>query len=175
MLVKGDHDWNSGMFIWQVSRIREEFERSMPELAVQLEQVRQGLRNGTFYDTLEQVWPGIKPETIDYGIMEKADNVVAVKTERLGWNDVGSWESLFETLPVDKDGNILLNVQHTGIETCDSLVTSTRTDRLIVTIGLKDMIIVDTDDALLVCARKEAQQVKELVSRLEKMGKAGYL
>ncbi len=175
-LVNGDHDWNSGMFVWKVDRIWEEFQQFMPELAAKLTEISNAWSTPARDDTLKAVWPTIKPQTIDYGIMEQADRVVVIPAVDLGWNDVGSWESMFEVFTPATDGNIVLDAEYLGIETGNSLIVSDRTNRLIVTLGVDDLIVVDTPDAVLVCSRKSAQKVREVVRLLKlKDGSSRYL
>jgi mannose-1-phosphate guanylyltransferase len=175
LIASGDHDWNSGMFVWRVDRILEEVRHFMPELTERLQQIDQTWGTPALRETLNKIWPGIKPETIDYGIMEKADRVVVIPAGDLGWNDVGSWESLFEVFTPVMDGNILMDAEHLGLDTTNSLVVSDHTDRLIATLGVSDLIIVDTQDAVLVCSRKYAQKVKEIVNLLKQRNDKRYL
>lgn len=171
-LATGDHDWNSGMFIWRVDRIWEEFQRHMPELAEKLATISAAWDTPAQDETLNSIWPTIKPQTIDYGIMEKADRVVVIPAVDLGWNDVGSWESMYEVFSPNAEGNIILDAEHLGIDTAGTVVVSDHTQRLIVTLGLDDLIVVDTQDAVLVCSRKYAQKVKEVVGLLKKKEEA---
>lgn len=175
MLASGDHYWNSGMFIWRVERILEEFTRHMPELSSRLATIASAWNTHRQESVLKQVWPSLVPETIDYGIMEKAGRVAVLPAAGLGWSDVGSWESLFDVLPPDKDGNIIINARHVSLQSNSSLICSDKNQRLIVTIGLKDMIIVDTPDALLVCPRGQSQKVRELVNLLKNSEYDQYL
>jgi mannose-1-phosphate guanylyltransferase len=174
-LASGDHDWNSGMFVWRVDRILEEVRKFMPELSEKLGQIDQAWGGPAMLETLKAVWPSIKPETVDYGIMEKADRVVVIPAGDLGWNDVGSWESMFEVFTPDSNGDIIMDAEHLGIDTTDSLIVSDHTSRLIATLGVSDLIIVDTQDAVLVCSRKYAQKVKEIVSLLKQKNDTRYL
>jgi mannose-1-phosphate guanylyltransferase len=174
-LQRGDHDWNSGMFVWRVDHILEEIERWMPELMEALRKIDQVWNTSQRIDVIQSVWPKIKPQTIDYGIMERAERVATLPAKGLGWNDVGSWDSLFEVLPMDEKGNIILGAQHIGLNTSNSLVCAEKPDRLIVTIGAKDLVIVDTGNAILICPRDEAQKVRELVNLLKQMGHNQYL
>ena len=166
-LASGDHDWNSGMFIWRVERIFEEITRFMPELAEKLDEISQAWDTPSKSATLQTVWPTIKPQTVDYGIMEKAERVAVIPAVDLGWNDVGSWESMFEVFEPDSNGNIILDADHLSLATSNSLVVSDHTGRLIVTLGLENVVVVDTQDAVLVCSRSQAQRVREIVSRLK--------
>ncbi len=137
MLASGDHDWNSGMFIWRVDRILSEFERHMPDLAEKLEVISNAWGTPEQDSTLQQVWPTIRPETIDYGIMEKAAQVAVLPAAGLGWNDVGSWDSLFDVLTPGENGNIVLGADFFGVDTQDTLVSASGSERLVVTIGVK--------------------------------------
>ncbi|MDT8897476.1 mannose-1-phosphate guanylyltransferase [Thermanaerothrix sp. 4228-RoL] len=175
MLEMGGFDWNSGMFIWRVDRILEEFERFMPELAVLLRQIGERWGEADGQALLEHLWPQIKPETIDYGIMERADRVAVLPAEELGWNDVGSWDSLFDVLSADAVGNLVLADETLILETRNSLLLSDQTKRLIATIGIEDLVIVDTSDVLLICKRSQAQKVREIVKILSQNGKTHYL
>ncbi|MEA4910404.1 MAG: sugar phosphate nucleotidyltransferase [Anaerolineaceae bacterium] len=175
MLDQGDHDWNSGMFMWTVERIWNEIHTLMPELAAKLDEIAADWGTDLQDQVLQSVWPTIKPETVDYGIMEKADRVAVLSASGLGWNDVGSWESLFDVLTPDENGNIVLGANHVGLETTHSLVCANQSDRLIVTIGARDLIIVDTGDALMVCPRDDSQKVRQMVNLLKQMGRHEYL
>ncbi len=171
-LATGDHDWNSGMFIWRLDRIWEELQRWMPDLVTKLEEIAKDWGSDARGDTLKAVWPTIKPQTIDYGIMENADRAAVIPAVDLGWNDVGSWDSLFEVFPSNPDGNVILDAEHLGIDTSDTLVVSDRTGRVVVTLDVHDLIVVDTQDAVLVCSRKSAQRVKEVVNQLKQQDDA---
>ena len=175
MLEDEDHDWNSGMFIWQVSDILAEFELHMPELASTLREISQAWDTAQQSSVIEALWPKIKPQTIDYGIMERSERVVVLPAAGLGWNDVGSWDSLFDVLPLDSSGNILLNDPSISIDTQKTLILSDGTERLIATIGVENLVIIDTKDVLLVCRRDDAQKVREAVQRLKETGQTRYL
>jgi mannose-1-phosphate guanylyltransferase len=175
MLQSGDHDWNSGMFIWRVDRILEEFGRHMPVLAKELDAISADWDTPQRNETLQRIWPGIKAETIDYGIMEKAAQVAVLPAEGLGWNDVGSWDSLFDVLPGDEHGNILLGADPILVDTERSLIADSTRQRLIVAVGVKDLVVIDTGDALLVCHKDAAQQVKTVVNKLKETKQDQYL
>lgn len=166
-LARGDHDWNSGMFIWTVERILSEIDKLMPELAQKLNEIAGAWQGPSRIQTLQSVWPTIKPQTVDYGIMEKAGHVAVIPAVDLGWNDVGSWESLFDVFKANDQGNIILNDDHIGLSTTNSFILSDRTNRLVVTIGVENLIVVDTQDAILVCSRNDAQRVREVVNLLK--------
>lgn len=168
MLEGGDHTWNSGMFIWKVDRILAEFERQMPELYASLMEITASWESPSRQQTVERIWPGLQEQTIDYGIMEGARQVAVIPAADLKWSDVGSWDSLFEVLPTDENGNIVMGGQHIGLDTQDSLVYLNQDRRLIVTIGVSDLVLVDTGDVLLVCPKEKAQMVRQVVNQLKK-------
>jgi mannose-1-phosphate guanylyltransferase len=170
MLSTGDHSWNSGMFAWRTEQIMAEFERQMPDLATTLGKIGETWGTPSSKDTLENLWPTIKSQTIDYGIMEGANRVAVISAEGLNWSDVGSWDSLFDVLPSDQDGNIVIGGQHVGLDTSDSLVYVDQEHRLIVTIGVEDLVVVDTGDVLLVCRKDQAQKVRQVVNQLNQDG-----
>lgn len=169
MLEGGDYVWNSGMFVWKVDQILAEFERQMPELARTLVEIEQAWESPRRLAVLQKVWPAIRLETIDYGIMEGARQVAVIPAEGLQWSDVGSWESFFEVLPTDESGNIVLGGRHIGLDTSDSLVYLNQDHRLIVTIGVSDLVLVDTGDVLLVCSKGQAQRVRQVVNQLKQI------
>ena len=170
LLASGDHAWNSGMFVWRVDQIMEEFARQMPDLSARLEMISLSWSTPDRKRILEQEWPQIEVETIDYGIMEGAHKVAVIPAEGLNWSDVGSWDSLFDVLPSDEDGNIVVSGQHIGLETSNSLLYHEYGDRLVVTIGVEDLVVVDTGDVLLVCHKDGAQKVRQVVLQLLEAG-----
>ena len=99
--------------------------------------------------------------------MEHALNVAVIPATGLGWSDVGSWDSLFDVLPADENGNIVMGGKHIGMNTSSSLVYMDQEHRLIVTIGVEDLIVVDTGDVLLVCRKDQAQKVRQVVNHLK--------
>jgi mannose-1-phosphate guanylyltransferase len=174
MLSSGDHSWNSGIFIWKTKAILAEFARQMPELHATLDQIVKAKKGTQRESILEKVWPGLKNETIDYGIMEKAEKVAVLPASGLEWSDMGSWDSLFDVLLPDKRGNIVFSSHHIPVDTYKSLVYGNNDDRLIVTIGVNDLVIVDTGDVLLVCRKDQAQKVRQVVSELKNSDRERY-
>jgi len=167
----GRYYWNSGMFIWKVSTILREFEKLMPRFYAQLMDIDAALGTTEERAVLERVWPQVENETIDYGIMEHADDVAVIPAD-IGWSDVGDWTALSELLSTDEEGNVVVG-QHVGLDTTDCLIHGSR--RLVTTIGLEGMIVVDTEDALLVCPKERAQEVRDLVKKLRESGREEYL
>ncbi|MBW8009733.1 MAG: NTP transferase domain-containing protein [Chloroflexi bacterium] len=175
MLSVGDHTWNSGMFIWKVENILAEIERQMPELFTALNEIAGAWGTPQQGAVLDRVWPELKSETVDYGIMEHAERLAVIPVAELGWNDVGSWDSLFAVLPTDKDGNIVNIEKHINVGSKNTLIHAERTERMIVTIGVKDLVIVDTDDVLLICSKDNAEEVRQVVEQLRKKKQNQFL
>ena len=174
MLAAGDHTWNSGMFIWRVDRILEEFTLQMPELRSTLDRIGSAWGTPDGADLLASLWPALKNETIDYGVMEHAARVAVLPASGLDWSDVGSWDSLFDVLVPDGDGNIVVDSHFMPLETHGSLVYG-GTEKLIVTIGVDDLIIIDTEDALLVCRKDRTQQVRQVIANLKNSDREHYI
>ncbi len=167
MLAGGDHAWNSGMFVWRVDRVLAEFERQMPDLASKLAEIAGAWDHAQSQEVLQRVWPQLQPQTIDYGIMENARDVAVIPANELGWSDVGTWDALFDVLPSDEDGNIVMGGLHVPVDTHNSLVYMNQDRRLIVTIGVDDLVVVDTGDVVLVCRKDQAQKVRQVVDHLQ--------
>jgi mannose-1-phosphate guanylyltransferase len=167
----GRYYWNSGLFTWQVSTILEAFAKYMPDTYEKLQVIASAIGTDEGPETLGRVWPALENQTIDYGIMERAERVAVVPAD-FGWSDVGTWNALFKLMDADGERNVVVG-DHVGVDTCGSFVYSE--GRLIATIGVEDLIIVDTGDAVLVCPRDRAQDVKTVVDRLKREKRTNVL
>jgi mannose-1-phosphate guanylyltransferase len=172
-VADGAHSWNSGMFVWRVPRIMAELDRQMPELYQALQRIE------AEPSELDAAWADVHSATIDYGVMEGARDVAVIPADGLGWSDIGSWETLLDVLDGDETRNVVIGAEHLNLDTTGTLIHSARTGgrpRLVATIGVSDLVIVDTDDVLLVCSRQRSQDVKILVDRLkQRLDGHGYL
>ncbi len=171
-LRSGKYSWNAGMFITRAKTLLDEIGAHLPVLRGQLTTIAaaRGSRNGR--KMLDQVWPQVTAVTIDYGVMEKTSRAAVIPVE-IGWSDVGDWGSLADVLPCDPDGNVVRGL-HLGLDTSNCLIRGSDR-RLIATIGLRDMVIVDAGDALLVCPRDRSQEAKQVVEALRAGSKQRYL
>jgi len=169
-LNDGHYLWNTGTFIWRVSTALSLFEKHLPEHFHGLRRIGDALGSEREADIAEEVYSSFVPISIDYGIMEKADDVLVVKGD-FGWSDVGSWAALAEVHEPDDNGNIVF-CEHIGIDTKNSVI---RSPKLVVTVGVDNMVIVETDDVLLVCHKERSQDIREVVEQLEREGKWRYL
>jgi mannose-1-phosphate guanylyltransferase len=171
-LADGMHSWNSGMFIWRVDRFLSELASTMPDFSAQLAQIDRAIGTPAEAATLAEIWPRVATQTVDYGVMEKARHVAVLPID-IGWSDVGSWASLLDILPGDASGNVVIHAEHLGTDSRNVLIHGR--GRMVATIGLQDIIVVDTDDVVLVCTKDRAEEVKRLVERLKKDGRLSYL
>ncbi len=182
-VASGQYSWNSGMFIWKSSRAMEEFEHQRPEIFTVLQQIQQlfdqapsdkpSLDKSAFQQELSVLWEQMPKISIDYAVMESAKQMAVIPAE-ISWNDVGSWSSLFDVHRLDRFGNVFLgdHPDHVVLDTEKTLVFS---ERLVVTIGIDDLIVIDTDDVLLICHRDRAQDVREVVNHLKANKQDRYL
>ncbi len=154
-LHEGNYYWNSGMFAFSIGTMLEEFGRHAPEIRKMLDMN---------FDDLSANFSEMPDISIDYAVAEKSDKIVIMPLD-VYWNDIGSWDSLYEVIDKDDSGNIKMGDTIT-IDTKDTLIMSNK--RLISTIGLEDCLIVDTDDAVLIAKKGETQKVREVVCRLNK-------
>lgn len=164
----GDYFWNSGMFLFRASRYLEELGRHAPAM---LEAVRtaydRARRDEDFIRLEKESFSACPADSIDYAVMEKTDDA-AVLPISVGWNDVGSWSALWEVADQDDDGN----AHHGDVIALDCRNTLAWGDgRLVTLLGLSDVVVVDTDDTLLVAHREKVQQVKDIVARLKQEGR----
>ncbi len=168
---QGCYLWNSGMFVWKTSVILDYFEKLLPDIYNCLLEIEEAIGTEKEQETIERVYPVIPKISIDYGIMERADNVLMLDGD-FGWSDVGSWDALDTLYETDENNNVAYGEQiHIGSKNCIAYGK----DKLIATIGLEDIIIVETDDAILVCDKGKAQDVKKIVEILQEQGKEEYL
>jgi mannose-1-phosphate guanylyltransferase len=176
LLRSGDHSWNSGMFVWRADTILAEIERQMPELFKVVNEIAAAWGTAEQNSVVESHWYDLKSQTIDYGVMEKAEKVAVLPASGLGWSDVGSWDSLFDVLLPDMNGNVATNgSQHLALDTNNTLIYTKDDERLVVTIGLDDMVIVDAGDVLMICKVDQSQKVRDVVEHLKKHRQEKYL
>lgn len=164
----GDFLWNSGMFIWTVDTFLKNVKNHMPDLFHQLKQIDKLITEGKDF---KDVWEKIKPESIDYGIMEKAKDVYLIKA-KFEWSDLGSWNTVYDYMHKNDDGNaikgdgIVLNGKNNFIQS---------DNRLTAIVGLDNIVVVNTDDATLVISKDQVEDVKDLVNYIKKQNRKELL
>lgn len=172
-VASGQYSWNSGMFIWTARRAKEEFEHQQPEIHNLLEELRPTVDKPAFQDTVKSIWERMPKIAIDYAVMEGAKQMAVISAD-IGWNDVGSWASLFDVQELDRFGNLFRGQapERVILDTKNTMVYS---DRLTVTIGVDNLIVVDTGDVLLICHKDRSQDVKDVVNHLKSINRDEYL
>jgi mannose-1-phosphate guanylyltransferase len=174
-LNEGNYFWNSGMFIWRADTILEEMAAHMPVLHAKLVPLlHPGTPGGVgLKEQIAVLYQDIENVSIDYGVMEKSSRVLMVPVE-MGWSDVGSWSALPEVVEPDSNGTVCINAAgHITVDSSDCLIYAD--GRMVATVGVNNLVIVSTPDAILVCQRDHCQDVKKVVEQLGAAGLTDYL
>ncbi|MBO5093582.1 MAG: mannose-1-phosphate guanylyltransferase [Lachnospiraceae bacterium] len=170
-LESGDYLWNSGMFIWKASVILKQFEKLLPDIYDCLLTIGESMGTEREREAIDEIYPKIPKISIDYGIMERAENVFVLEGD-FGWNDVGSLDAMETLHEPDENGNVVCG-ENISLDVKDCV--SYGESKLIAMIGVENLIVVETNDTVLVCDKSRAQDVKKIVERLETEGKDKYL
>jgi mannose-1-phosphate guanylyltransferase len=178
----GNYLWNAGMFVWRVDVFLAELARQQPQLASGISRIAQAWDTPDREEVLGEVWPNLPRISVDYAVMEGAAAAGRVATVQgtFGWNDVGDFHTLGEVLAADSAGNVIVSqdVQAKArvlLRETEGLVIVPNSGRLVAALGIRDLIIVDTGDAVMVCPRDRAQEVKSLVDELKAKGELNYI
>ena len=163
--------WNSGMFIWSAKTIMNLYREHAPEMYKLLMRYDAAIGTPSEAKVFEEIYDEFPRISVDYAILEHAKDIYVIPAS-IGWNDLGSWASIHDVMEQDEDGNAVVG-NHVGVDTHNCLVHSK--DRLIATVGLDNMIIVDGGDVLLVLPKGRSQDIKPLLEELKKQGKTDYL
>lgn len=156
-LEQGGYYWNSGIFMFHMSTILEEYQKNLPQIMRSMETISPDEGN------LKEVYESFESISIDYGILENSDRVAVIPAD-INWNDIGSWYYLYQYLPKDELGNALQG-EVVNVDGKNNLVISP--DKLTAVIGLENMVVINTDDALLICPQDRSQDVKQVVDMLK--------
>ena len=167
----GRYLWNSGMFVWKVSKVLDDFKRYLPKIFDKLEELSKYIGTEQEVEMINKIYPTIPSISVDYGIMERSNDVVVVPGD-FGWNDVGSWDVLGSIFPTDEKGNIRRG-ETIAIDSENSVLYSG--DKIVTAVGIKDLIVVSTEDAVMVCPKDRAQDVKHIVEELKEEHRLEYL
>nr|WP_296072741.1 sugar phosphate nucleotidyltransferase [uncultured Actinoplanes sp.] len=178
----GNYLWNAGMFVWRVDVFLAELSRQQPQLAAGVSRIAQVWDTAAREEVLGEVWPTLPRISVDYAVMEGAATVGRVGSipGDFGWNDVGDFHTLGEVLAADPAGNVVVGQDEAAkpgvlLRETENLVVVPTSGRLVAAMGVRDLVIVDTPDAVLVCPRERAQEVKSLVDELKELGELGYI
>lgn len=163
--------WNSGMFVWKLSSILYNLERFMPETFAGLKRIQASIGTPDEEDVLRKEFAQFQSQSIDYGIMEKAENIYTVPGT-FGWDDVGSWLAVERIRKSNEMGNVVSgNIITVGTHNC--IIQGEK--KLIATVGLEDLIIVDTEDATLICAKDSTADIKKVLENLKICNRDEYI
>ncbi len=163
-VARGEYLWNSNMFVWKAATVLELFARFEPALHEGLMRIMAAVGSTEEEAIIAREYPQLKKIAVDKAIIERADKVATIEAH-IDWGDIGSWAALTDVLPADSAGNLFTG-EIVAIDAADSTVYG-RKDRVVVLIGVEDLVVVDTEDALLVCKKGEAQRVKDALERLQ--------
>ncbi|HXZ37147.1 MAG TPA: mannose-1-phosphate guanylyltransferase [Thermodesulfobacteriota bacterium] len=177
-LRRGDFLWNSGMFIWRVGVFLKALEKYLPRLYGDMQELKSSIGKRGERRVLEKVYSQCPSISVDYGVLEKAPNVALIEA-RFGWNDVGSWAVLWNLWPKDPAGNVCIQGGERGeskVLVLDSSGCLVRGEKsFIAVLGLKDTLVVEAGDAILVCPRSRSQDVRRVLQELKERGWQKYL
>ena len=163
----GNYIWNSGMFVWRASEYLVALQEHLPETYAQLEGP---FRSGN-WDELTEAYERIEDISVDYAIMERTSDVIAVPID-FGWRDIGDWAALYDMMEHDKHGNAF-DGRHAYIDTENCLLLSRK--KLVAAVGVSDLVVIDTDDVLLIMPRERSQDVKALLEEIKSTEQSDYL
>jgi mannose-1-phosphate guanylyltransferase len=171
-LRDGGYFWNAGMYIAMVKTLRELYQTHLPQMEESFAKIVGALGTDEGPQVMADVFPTLPKISVDYGIAEKADRVAVIPAD-IGWNDVGSWGRLAEVLSEDHQAENIVIGHHIGVDTKGSLIYSP--NRLIATIGMEDIVVIDTPDATLICPKSRSEDVKKIVDELKARGRTDLL
>jgi mannose-1-phosphate guanylyltransferase len=171
LLAEGNYLWNAGIFIWTTTAILKAFETYLPEMYKGLTEIKDRLMDSDFAEVLARVYPQFPKVSIDYGIMEKAEQVYTIPGDFI-WDDVGTWKALQRVIGADQNENVLTGEVVT-LDTRNSIIDAGQ--RFVAVIGAEDLVIVDTEDITFVCNKNKLDMVRELLEELRSRNMVKYL
>ena len=172
-IASGDFLWNAGIFVWQTKNIIEAFEKYLPEMHEIFDGAKKAMNSSSEKEAIEVIYPLCVSISIDYAILEKADNVYVIPSS-FGWSDLGTWGSAYENLEKDYHENAVAGDNVILFDSFKNIV-HTSGEKLILLQGLDDFIVVDTPDALLVCKKENEQSIKEYLAEIKRNKGDKYL
>lgn len=176
LIAEGNCYWNSGMYVWPADFFLECLKKYSPEIYHPLQEIGEALGSKKFLLVMKRAYQKAPSLSVDIAVSEKVENGLVIPVE-MGWNDIGDWREIYEVSSKDKEGNVIIKFgkkgDFVGLESKNNLVQFN--NRLIALVGVEDLIVVDTIDAILICQKNKAQKVKELVKILKERKKERYL
>ena len=174
MVASRQYSWNSGMFIWSAQRGLEEFASQQPLIHELIEQIRPSINTPQFSEQVSLFWDKMPKISIDYAIMEHTNDIIVIPVN-IGWSDVGTWDSVFDILEKDGLDNCISGKLADKYIPLHSNRIFVKSDRLVVAIGVTDLIVIETEDVLMICHKDHTQNVKAVVQDLGSNGYSEYL
>jgi mannose-1-phosphate guanylyltransferase len=173
-LDSGNFYWNSGIFVWRAQTILDALRRFQPSMIEHLDRIADAIDTADYESVLAEEFAKIEPISIDFGVMEKVDGVVVVESP-FDWDDVGSWRALERLREIDEDGNLIDAEKYLGFNTSRTIVRSSDPNHLIVTMGVDELLVINTPDATFVANKNDEESVRQVVAELKKRGWNEYL
>lgn len=171
-VASGFYSWNSGMFIWKASTILDYFQRLLPDIYEPLQKIGEAMMTDRERTVINEIYPDIPRISIDYGIMERVSDALMLEGD-FGWNDIGTFDSLGDIFPKDENGNVKVGTT-LSIDSRNCIFYG-QDDKLVAALGVKDLIIAQTDDVILVCDRSRAQDIRQFTEALQQEGMEHFL
>ncbi len=171
-IATGKYLWNSGMFIWKTKHFLDLFEQNLPKSYETLNVIKASIGTQAEAETLKSEYAKMEVTTVDYGIMEKTKAILVIPGD-FGWSDIGSWGTLLKVLSESQNTTVVTKGHHVGVNNKNCMILAG--DKLVATVGLENIVVVDTPDVLLVCSSENSGQIKELLSKIKDEGKHLYL
>lgn len=171
-LASGKYLWNAGMFVWTTKHIISLFAKHLPGTTKVLDAIAKDYGTTDYDPTLKNLYKEVDNISIDYGIMEKEKAIIVIPAD-FGWSDIGNWGTLLDVVCEVHGTNLVCRGDHIGVDNTNVLIMGH--NKLIATVGLEDIIVVDTPDVLLVCNGKKDQKIKELINELKDKNRTEYL
>lgn len=172
-LSSGEFLWNAGIFVWQVGSIVTAFEKHLPEIAELFEVEKSSFNTAAEKEAIEKIYPQCSNISIDFGIMEKAENVYIIPSS-FGWSDLGTWNSAHDNMEKDYLGNAVAGNQVMVIDATRCMIHAPN-NKLVLLQGMDDYIVVDTDDVLMICKKEKEQEIKQYVAEVKRNKGDKYL
>lgn len=165
---EGNFYWNSGIFVWNLASINHAFDKHLPAV----KSLFDDYDGESMDDFIEDIYPKCENISIDYGIMEKSENVKVILSD-FGWSDLGTWGSLYEKIDKDDENNSIVGKQVLTFDSSNNMIMKS-SEKLMVLQGIDDCIVVETDEAILICRKEDEQEIKKIVSHLKSSNKESY-
>lgn len=164
--------WNPAYFIWRVDKLLNLYKKHLPQMYQHLHKIEKGLNTEKEKGILKKEFSRINPISIDYGILEKTDKMLVIPAN-FGWADVGDWQVIKDILSKNEEENVTQG-KHIGVDSSGNLIYSL-TGKLITTLGVKNMVIIETEDAMLICPKNRAQEIKKIIEKIKEEKMEEYL